>query len=167
MRPRAFDAMVRTAGPGRLRLRLVLHPNLLPRLMNINDPTSGRLFVHGQGTGGVGRADIERRARELAAIDGRSGAEITDDDLARARAELLGLQLPATTAEDNEADAGLNRDPSDPPSVSGHETPLREGSDPEKALERLALEGVEEAQHEQMLAARRRERQLDEEERRS
>jgi hypothetical protein len=39
---------------------------------------------------------------------------------------------------------------------------LREGLDEEKAVERLALEGVEEAQHEQMLAARRRARRVDE-----
>jgi hypothetical protein len=48
--------------------------------MNINDPTSGRMFVHGRGSGRIGSADIERRARELADIDGRSGAEITDRD---------------------------------------------------------------------------------------
>lgn len=132
--------------------------------MNINDPTDGRLFVHGKGAGSISNADIERRARELADIAGRTGAEPTDDDLARARAELLGLRLPATTVEDAEADAGLSRDPSEPPSVPGHEAPLREGPDEEKAIERLALEGVEEAQHEQMLAARRRERRLDAEE---
>ncbi len=131
--------------------------------MNINDPTSGRLFVHGQGSGSVGQADIERRARELATIDGRSGAEITADDLARARAELFGLNLPDTLVEDEPVAPGISRDPSEPPSVAGHELPLREGHDEEKAVERLALEGVEEAQHEQMLAARRRERRLDEE----
>ncbi|ACB73337.1 hypothetical protein [Opitutus terrae] len=61
--------------------------------MNLsNDPTTGRILLHGKGTGGISRADIERRARELADIDGRSGADITDDDLARAKADLLGLQ---------------------------------------------------------------------------
>lgn len=132
--------------------------------MNINDPTDGRLFVHGKGSGSIGRADIERRARELAAIDGRSGADITNDDLARARAELLGLNLPDTLVEDEPLSTGISRDPSEPPSITGREAPLREGPDEEKAVERLALEGVEEAQHEQMLAARRRERRLDEEE---
>lgn len=132
--------------------------------MNIKDPTDGRLFVHGKGSGSISNADIERRARELADIDGRSGAAITDDDLARARAELLGLNLPATTVEDEPAAGGLSRDPSEPPSISGRELPPHEGPDEEKAIERLTLEGVEEAQHEQMLAARRRERRLDEEE---
>jgi hypothetical protein len=129
--------------------------------MNINDPTNGRILIHGRGSGGIGSADIERRARELADIDGRSGAEITSADLARAEAELMGTALPPTTMEDDEADAAMSRDPSEPISVNGHEIPLREGPDEEKAVERLALEGVEEAQHEQMLAARRRARRVD------
>jgi hypothetical protein len=132
--------------------------------MKINDPTSGRILVHGQGAGGISSADIERRARELADIDGRSGADITDNDLARARAELLGKSLPESVVEDEAGHIGLTRDPSEPPSDSGHEATLREGPDEEKAVERLALEGVDEAQHDQMIAARRRERRLDEEE---
>lgn len=133
--------------------------------MNItNDPQDGRILSRGQGAGGVTRKDIEHRARELAAIDGRRGDQITDDDLARARAELMGLRLPSTMVEDKVAETGITRDPSEPPSSPGHEVPILEGADEEKAVERLALEGVEEAQHEQMLAARRRERQLDEEE---
>lgn len=129
--------------------------------MKTNDPTTGRILVHGQGSGTIGARDIERRARELAAIDGRSGADINDDDLARARADLLGTQLPDTQVEDDDASRAATRDPSEPVSDSGHEVILREGPDEEKAVERLALEGVEEAQHDQMLAARRREHRLD------
>jgi len=129
--------------------------------MKINEPTNGRILIHGKGSGSVGTADIERRARELAAIDGRSGNQITDTDLTRAEAELMGSVLPATSMEDEDAESGISRDPSEPVSVSGHEIPLREGPDEEKAVERLALEGVEEAQHEQMLAARRIERRQD------
>jgi hypothetical protein len=130
--------------------------------MNINEPTNGRILIHGRGAGGVGSADIERRARELADIDGRSGAEITRADLARAEAELMGTALPPTAVDDDETDAAISRDPSEPISINGHEIPLREGPDEEKAVERLALEGIEEAQHEQMLAARRRARRVDE-----
>jgi hypothetical protein len=129
--------------------------------MNIKDPTNGRIFIHGHGAGSLGPQDIEHRARELADIDGRSGAEITERDLARAEAELLGTSLPQTAADDADSDMAMTRDPSEPVSVNGHEIPLREDSDEEKAVERLALEGVDEAQHEQMLAARRRERRLD------
>ena len=130
--------------------------------MNINEPTNGRILIHGRGAGGFGSADIERRARELADIDGRTGAEITRADLSRAEAELMGTMLPPTAVDDDETDAAISRDPSEPISVNGHEIPLREGQDEENAVERLALEGVEEAQHEQMLAARRRARRVDE-----
>ncbi|HTO03500.1 MAG TPA: hypothetical protein VL069_07350 [Opitutus sp.] len=130
--------------------------------MNINEPTKGRILIHGRGIGGIGPAEIERRARELAVIDGRSGTEITVSDLARAEAELTGTVLPATSVDDEEADASTTRDPSEPISINGREIPLREGLDEEKLAERLALEGVEEAQHDQMLAARRLERRLEE-----
>ena len=73
----------------------------------------------------------------------------------------MGTDLPATSMEDEQAGAAMSRDPSEPISVSGHEVPLREGPDEEKAVERLALEGVEEAQHEQMLAARRQARRTE------
>jgi len=129
--------------------------------MNINDSTTGKVLIHGKGAGGVTRADIERRARELADIDGRSGAAITKSDLARARAELLGSDLPATAAEDAESDVGVSRDPSEPPSAGGHEAPVVEGADEEQAIERLALEGVDEAQHDLMIAARRQARKED------
>ena len=129
--------------------------------MKTNDPTNGRILIHGQGSGSIGSQDIERRARELADIDGRSGAQFTESDLASAEAELMGTSLPQTNVEDDETDVAMSRDPSEPISVNGHEIPLREGPDEEKAVERLALEGVEEAQHEQMLAARRRARRED------
>jgi hypothetical protein len=130
--------------------------------MSSGDPTNGRILIHGKGSGSIGATDIERRARELVDIDGRSGAEITDFDLARAEAELLGNAFPAAPAEDDGTDAIPTRDPSEPISVNGHEISLQKGPEEEKAVERLALEGVEEAQHEQMLAARRRERRLNE-----
>lgn len=129
-------------------------------MKNINDPTTGRILVHGHGSGPIDRDAIQRRARELADIDGRSGAEITENDLARARADLRGDNLPATSVEDEDARGGMSRDPSEPASITGRETPAREGADEEKAIERMALEGVEEAQHDQMLASRRRDRRL-------
>jgi hypothetical protein len=129
--------------------------------MNINDPTIGKVLLHGKGAGGVTPADIERRARELADIDGRSGGEITKTDLAQARAELIGTLLPATSSDDAEANVGLSRDPSEPPSATRHEVPSLEAPDEGKEAERLTLEGVDEAQHDQMIAARRRARKED------
>jgi hypothetical protein len=49
----------------------------------------------------------------------------------------------------------MSRDPSDPLSDRGRQAPEYGGDDEKTALENLALEGVEEAQHEQMLEARK------------
>ena len=70
--------------------RLVERHSPQPPPTMINDPTSGRILIHGKGTGGIGSADIERRARELADIDGRSGAEITQ----RRRETVDGMPAP-------------------------------------------------------------------------
>jgi hypothetical protein len=49
----------------------------------------------------------------------------------------------------------MSRDPSDPMTNRGRQSPEYGGNDEKAALEHLALEGVEEAQHEQMLASRK------------
>lgn len=126
--------------------------------MNINSPNNGKILLHGRGAGDITGDDVERRAREIAIIDGRGTHAVTDADRSRARAELGGKSLPDTTGDDVEGTAGLIRDPSEPPSVTGHQTTNWEGPDSQKAVERLVAEGSEEAQHEQMLAARRMER---------
>lgn len=126
--------------------------------MNINQPTRGKILLHGLGAGGITPQDLERRAREIAVINGHAAEDVTEADRTEARAELGGKILPATTGEDVEGVAGLIRDPSEPPSVTGHQTPNLEGADEQKAVERLVIEGAEEAQHDQMLAARRQER---------
>jgi hypothetical protein len=56
--------------------------------------------------------------------------------------------------EDAESMQSMSRDPSDPLVDRGRQVPEYGGDDEKTALEHLALEGVEEAQHEQMLEAR-------------
>lgn len=102
--------------------------------------------------GEITDTEIGERARELASIEGRDSA--TKEDFERAEAELRGTTLPGNS-EDSSTDS-LSRDPSDPPANHGHQTPNYEGQDEKVALERLVMEGVEEAQHDQMLAARRK-----------
>jgi hypothetical protein len=48
----------------------------------------------------------------------------------------------------------MSRDPSDPAVDRGRQAPEHTADDEETALQRLTLEGVEEAQHEQMVEAR-------------
>jgi len=117
-----------------------------------------RILLHDQGTGDLTQDDVEKRAREIAVISGRAPEAVSEADRAEAWAELTGELLPETSGSDQNAAGSLSRDPSEPLSDPGHEVVTAEPSDDETdARERLATEGVEEAQHEQMLAARERE----------
>ena len=108
--------------------------------------------LRGNGLGGFTKADVERRAVELALIDNRT--EPTEEDLAAALAEFNDRHLPDAVNEDAESMQSMSRDPSDPMVDRGRQVPTYGGEDEKTALEQLALEGVEEAQHEQMLESR-------------
>ena len=108
--------------------------------------------MRGKGVGGFTKSDVERRALELALIDNRT--EATDEDRAAALAEFNDLHLPDAVNQDLESMQSMSRDPSDPIVDRGHQVPTHGGDDEKTALEQLALEGVEEAQHEQMLESR-------------
>lgn len=124
--------------------------------MNPYDKSSpGKTIIHGAEAGEIDARTLEQRANEIALIDGRDA--VTDQDREQARKELQGLDLPETTAEDAPAiPLSLNRDPSDPISDSGHQVPNYNEADNDDVAERLAIEGLEEAQHDQMVAARRK-----------
>jgi hypothetical protein len=115
-------------------------------------PISPKLELHGKGVSGFSEADIERRALELALIDNRTAT--TDDDRARARAEFQARNLPDAINEDADTMQSLSRDPSDPMTDRGHQSPEYGSDDEDTALQKIALEGVEEAQHEQMVQSR-------------
>ena len=81
---------------------------------------------------------------------------MTAADRARARRELNGEDLPAAIDEDDQSAESLSRDPSDPPVQRGRQTRNLEESSGQNDLQKMVSEGVEEAQHEQMLASRQR-----------
>lgn len=120
-----------------------------------------KFLIHGRVAGELTDDEVERRAREIAVIRGRSAERVSEEDRARAWAELQGELLPETTDTDGESRGALTRDPSEPVSISGHQAANHGGEDDAGAVERLASEGVEEAQHDQMLAAREREQRQD------
>ena len=125
-------------------------------------PNQSKIILHGQGTGDLTQDDVEQRAREIAVIRGRSADRVAEEDRAEAWAELRGERLPASADSNGESRGAMTRDPSEPLSDSGHQVLTAEGgNDDETAVERLASEGVEEAQHDQMLAAREREHRQD------
>lgn len=117
------------------------------------------MLLRGEGAGALSEGDAERRARELAGIAGRR--RITRADREQAVAELRNETLPPTTGDAAEARRSVSRDPSEPPARRGHRTRTSPEHDLQQDVERLVIEGVEEAQHEQMVAARRRRRAID------
>lgn len=120
---------------------------------------AARILRHGRRADEITAEAIEIRARELALIDGRSPRDITEADRHRALAELRGELLPETSFDNGEGAVGLSRDPSEPLSIPGEQVPTHNELEDQEVQERLVLEGVEEAQHDQMLAARRRRRE--------
>lgn len=118
--------------------------------------TNGRVTLRGEGAGVPSWDDAEARAKEIARINGRTRA--TENDREQARDELRAQSLPPTTGEDAIAKRSVTRDPADPPARRGRRTRTEPASDPQTDLERLVVEGVEEAQHDQMRAASRRRR---------
>ena len=123
--------------------------------MNSHEKNSGKILLHGEEAGEITSTMIEARAQEIALIEGRDTP--TAEDRRLALQELEGRELPETTADDTPSIAcALSRDPSEPISVPGHQTPTYNEADNDDMNERLAIEGIEEAQHDQMLAARRR-----------
>ncbi|HTL67403.1 MAG TPA: hypothetical protein VL200_07065 [Lacunisphaera sp.] len=117
-----------------------------------------KILWHGRGTGDLTDAEVEQRAREIAVIRGRAARDVTEEDRAAAWAELRGDTRPPTSETDAPGGLAVGRDPSEPAGDSGHQVPDQKPSDEGTAAEHLAVEGVEEAQHDQMLAARARER---------
>lgn len=120
--------------------------------MSKTNHISQKLEVRGQGVSGFSEVDIQRRAKELALIDNRD--EPNDTDRKRALAEFRDRTLPDAVNEDADSMQSLSRDPSDPLSDRGHQAPEYGTDDEKAALEKMALEGVEEAQHEQMVQSR-------------
>lgn len=126
-------------------------------MKNINPPHSGRISNHGKGAGPVTSRDVEDRAIEIARIEGHH--TVLEEDRQRAVEELRGLDLGPAGGDQVETMDSISRDPSDPPANRGSQTPNFEGSDEQKMPEMLVAEGVEEADHELMLEARRRQKE--------
>ena len=114
------------------------------------------VIARGAEIGGITKADIERRAAELCLI--RTGHEkYTDDDLRAAERELYGDNTPASTVEDADSEVFVTRDPSEPRGIPGHQQAQVAPDEDEEneEPERLVIQGIEEAQHDLMVRARR------------
>jgi hypothetical protein len=119
--------------------------------MKATQTIKGRISGRFNGMGTVTPEMVEQRAREIALINGRPAEDFSESDLEEARAELTG---DFATAEQREEEPGMAaatlRDVV--PGTTGHKTAPKLPSDEQRMAEQLVQEGVEEAEHHQMLA---------------
>jgi len=118
---------------------------------------TGKILNHDNGLGLTDERDVEQRAGEVARIEGHRA--ISDEDRRQAELELNGDDLPPLAGEDAEGIGALSRDPSEPPSNPGHQVPDQLSEDEQSVSERLVAEGVNEAELDQMLAARKQKKE--------
>ncbi len=125
----------------------------------------GRFTAHGHGLGTVTEEMVRQRARELALVAGRPEGQVLDSDLKEARRELTGqegLNPPPTAGE-----SIPEEDRWEPVAESpGHQAPVVPAPDEQTFAEKLVEEGVEDAEHDQMIEAEKKERRAEKDERR-
>jgi len=92
---------------------------------------------------------IEQRARELALINGRDDNHVLESDRDLAEKELLGDAAANDAADESEI---MPRGMGSPPTSTGHATEKYLPMDDEVEI-RMVQQGVDEATHDQMLAA--------------
>lgn len=121
-----------------------------------SQPGAGKISVHGNGVGVPSPEAVEKRARELAMIDERDPNEFSDADWEQARQELLGATGPVPPEETKE-NANLEDEWQLLANDSGHRVAPADAEEDETLGEQLVADGNEEAAHDQMLEARKKE----------
>lgn len=115
---------------------------------------NGRIESHGKGVGMPTPDAVERRAREIARIRGRSGDEFTADDLSLATRELHDKTLELSV-DDERSDLVATSNPADMAADTGHHVANMRPADEQQVPEAEIKEGVREAEHERMLEGQR------------
>jgi len=120
----------------------------------------GRFTEHGRGLGTVTEKMVRDRARELALINGRPD-NVLDFDIEQARRELQREEPLAPESGDMENVPEEDRWEVVPDNT-GKQVPAVPAPDEQTFAEKLVDEGVEEAEHDQMLEATKDEIRRDE-----
>ena len=120
--------------------------------MSTMRPTPAKIIQHSQGLGAPSADTVRQRARELAVIDGR--AEFNEGDWVQAKQELHGGHESNDTNGEMEMASMVSEHDMVAGSLGRHVENV--GLDDQNNMaEELIAEGMDEAVHEQMLAARR------------
>jgi len=123
------------------------------------DPSQeAALIINSTGIGTVTRKMVRQRATELALINGRSAHEVSATDWQQAKRELTGE--PDIDPKEDVLESAPESERWDPlPGSTGHIVPVTsidgEDDDGRSMGEKLINEGVQEAEHDQMLQAAR------------
>jgi hypothetical protein len=124
--------------------------------MKNNPLNEGVISENFAGIGPVSRAMVHKRASELAQISGRLPMSVTQADYEQAKRELTGES--DIDRQESVLDSLPESERWDPvPGSAGRETPGAQSEDTDSEGrsegEQLVLQGVEEAEHDQMLQA--------------
>ncbi len=123
------------------------------------DPSQeAALIINSTGIGTVTRKMVRERATELALINGRSAKDVSATDWEQAKRELTGE--PDIDPKEAVLESAPESERWDPlPGSTGHIVPVTsidgEDDDGRSMGEKLINEGVQEAEHDQMIQAAR------------
>ncbi|EEF58695.1 hypothetical protein [Pedosphaera parvula] len=110
----------------------------------------GRIASHSRPLGTVTREMVLERARQLAVINGRSPHEVIEGDFEQARRELLGED--EASPKESLLESVPESERWDPvPGSTGSKAEQVPAHDEQTDNEKLVQEGVEDAEHDQML----------------
>ncbi len=126
--------------------------------MKIDPLNEGAIIINSTGVGTVTRKMVRERAAELAIINGRSAQDASKSDWEQAKRELTGEpELDPKEAMLEDMPESERWDPL--PGSTGNIVPVTSSDEDDaegRSLgERLVEEGVQEAEHDQMLQASR------------
>ncbi|HSI12514.1 MAG TPA: hypothetical protein VK961_10740 [Chthoniobacter sp.] len=115
-------------------------------------PTSAKIIHHSEGLGAPNADMVRKRAEELARINGHE--QYNDDDWRDAKRELHGGHQTNDTNGNMDMTAAISEHDMVVSSM-GHHVENMGLDDQDSMVEELIAEGMDEAVHEQMLAARK------------
>jgi hypothetical protein len=136
--------------------------------MKIDPEKEAALIIDSAGIGTVTRKMVRERAVELAVVNGRSEQDVSKSDWEQAKRELTGE--PDMDPKEAALESAPESERWDPlPGSTGHIAPVAsidgEDDDGRSLGEKLVEEGVQEAEHDQMVQAARAKQKKDRRER--